>query len=140
VLVQATVQPADWGRVAWSRNWVEAEIPPIEAPDDTMVLMAGYWAISHVIPSFPPQIPFVRIQSNFLQPDSVGNGHLRLMKERVAGHKGRFLMLSTIPDTAGAAKAAAMLGLRVDQQDCHVIRNNLGEPLNLCAVQRLPME
>ncbi|MCR6630229.1 MAG: hypothetical protein NVV74_09380 [Magnetospirillum sp.] len=46
-------------------------------------------------------------------------------------------MLSTIPDTPGAAKAAALLGLRVAQDNCRVIPNNLGEPLNLCAVQRM---
>lgn len=140
LLVQATVRPADWGRVAWSDRWVEAEVPPIEDPDHTMVLMGGYWAISHVIPAFPPRIPFVRIQSNFLQPDSVGNGYLALLKDKIGAHHGRFLMLSTIPDTAGAAKAALLLGLRVDQDACRVIPNNLGEPLNLCSVDRVPMD
>ena len=137
VLVQATARPADWGRVPWSDRWVEAAVPPIADPDDTMVLMGGYWAISHVIPAFPPRVHFVRIQSNFLQPDSVGNGYLALMKDKVEAHRGRFLMLSTIPDTSGAAKAAALLGLRVEQDDCRVIPNNLGEPLNLCIVQRM---
>ncbi|QCG98234.1 hypothetical protein E6C67_31620 [Azospirillum sp. TSA2s] len=135
-LVQVTVQPADWGRVAWADKWVTAEVPPIEDADDTMVLMGGYWAISHVIPSFPPRITFVRIQSNFLQPDSVGNGYLGIMKDKVASHHGPFLMLSTIPDTAGAAKAAELLGLRLDPQRCRPIPNNLGETLNLCAVDR----
>ncbi|HEY0836665.1 MAG TPA: hypothetical protein VGE72_22330, partial [Azospirillum sp.] len=140
LVVQATVSAADWGRVPWSRHWVEAEVPPIEAADDTMVLMAGYWAISHVVPLFPPQIPFVRIQSNFLQPDSVNNGYLGIVQRRVREHKGRFLMLSTIPDTAGAARAAALMGLTLDAGACRVIPNNLGEPLNLCAVHRAKVE
>ena len=139
-VVQLTVQPADWGRVAWPKGaddkWVKAEVPPIENPDDTMVLMAGYWAIAHVIPSFPARVTFVRIQSNFLQPDSVGNGYLAIMKDKVESHRGPFLMLSTIPDTPGAAKAAELLGLRLDPQRCRPIPNNLGETLNLCAVDR----
>ncbi len=134
--IQATMQPANWGRVPWSRQWVQAEAPSILDPDHTMLLMAGYWAISHVTPQFPPQMPVVRIQSNFLQPDSVGNGFLAIVKRRVAEHDGSFLMLSTIPDTPGAAKAAALLGLTLDAQGCHSIPNNLGEPLNLCRVQR----
>ncbi len=138
--LQLTVQPADWGRVAWADRWVSAEVPPIAAPDDTMVLMAGYWAIAHVIPSFPPRIPFVRIQSNFLQPDSVGNGFLAILKDKVAAHRGPYLMLSTIPDTPGAAKAAALLGLRLDLNSCRPLPNNLGETLNLCAVERAVME
>lgn len=139
-VVQLTVQPADWGRVDWPTGaddrWVEADVPAIADPDDTMVLMAGYWAISHVIPSFPARVTFVRIQSNFLQPDSVGNGYLAILKDKVASHRGPFLMLSTIPDTPGAAKAAGLLGLRLDPQRCRPIPNNLGETLNLCAVDR----
>jgi len=136
VAIQATVQPADWGRVRWSRSWVEAEVPAVADPDRTMLLMAGYWAISHVLPHFPPQMPVVRIQSNFLQPDSVGNGYLEIVRSRVAAHTGPFLMLSTIPDTPGAAKAAALLGLTLDPQGCRPVPNNLGETLNLCPVRR----
>lgn len=136
VLVQATMQPADWGRVPWSRQWVQAEVPEVAEPDRTMLLMGGYWAISHVLPLFPPQMPVVRIQSNFLQPDSVGNGTLGILQRRVAEHTGPFLMLSTIPDTPGAAKAAALLGLTLDPEGCRAIPNNLGEPLNLCPVHR----
>ncbi|PWC37064.1 hypothetical protein [Azospirillum sp. TSO22-1] len=136
VLVQATMQPADWGRVNWSRQWVQADVPSIEDPDHTMLLMGGYWAISHVVPLFPPQMPVVRIQSNFLQPDSVGNGMRAVLERRVAEHKGAFLMLSTIPDTPGAAKAAALMGLTLDPQGCRPVPNNLGETLNLCPVRR----
>ncbi|MBP2298147.1 hypothetical protein [Azospirillum picis] len=139
-LVQLTVQPADWGRVAWADRWVTAEVPPIEDPDDTMVLMAGYWAISHVVPSFPAGVTFVRIQSNFLQPDSVGNGYLAIMKDKVAAHRGPLMMLSTIPDTPGGAKAAALLGLRLDPASCRAIPNNLGEPLNLCGITHAAVE
>lgn len=136
LLVQGAMTPANWGRMAWTPRWVEAEVPPIADPDHTMVLMGGYWAISHVIPFFPPQIPFVRIQSNFLQPDSVGNGHLAWLQARVAAHRGPFLMLSTIPDTAGAGRAAALMGLRLNPAGCRPIPNNLGEPLALCPVVR----
>ncbi len=134
--VQATMQPADWGRVPWSHQWVQAEVPPVAEPDRTMLLMAGYWAISHVVPLFPPQMPAVRIQSNFLQPDSVGNGMRAVLEKQVAEHDGPFLMLSTIPDTPGAAKAAALLGLTLDPQGCRPVPNNLGETLNLCPVRR----
>lgn len=139
-LLQLTVQPADWGRVAWAERWVSAEVPPIADPDHTMVLMGGYWAIAHVIPSFPARVSFVRIQSNFLQPDSVGNGYLAILKDKVAAHRGPYLMLSTIPDTPGAAKAAALLGLRLDPASCRPVPNNLGETLNLCGVERAAME
>ena len=34
-----------------------------------MILMAGFEPYSHLVTQFPPEIPFVRIQSNFTGPD-----------------------------------------------------------------------
>ena len=134
--LQATVRPADWGRVPWGERWVTAAPPALADPDRTMVLMAGYWAIAHVLPSFPPQIPFVRVESNFVQPTSTGNATLELIRHRLAGHGGPLHLLCTIPDTPHAARSIEPLGLELDQGGCRPVPNNLGETLNLCPVRR----
>ncbi|HYD32890.1 MAG TPA: hypothetical protein VEB64_18800 [Azospirillaceae bacterium] len=133
VTAQAAARPADWGRVPWGRHVVEADIPPL--PKGAMVLMGGYWAISHVIPAFPPDIPFIRIQSNFQQPDT-RTRFAEAARRRVTSHRGPLFMLSTIPDTPDVARAAARLGLELDRDSCQPIANNLGESLNLCPVYR----
>ncbi|WP_207480129.1 hypothetical protein [Arenibaculum pallidiluteum] len=134
VVVQATTVPGTWGRVPWSRGLVEVEVPPIPAPADAMVLMAGYQPLSFAIPAFPPEIPFVRIQSNFIHPDSWDNGYIHRLRSRVAAHRGAFYALSTVPDTDLAEKAAEAYGLRLDPGSCRLVRSNLNEDLNLCAL------
>ena len=51
-----------------------------------MILMAGFEPYSHLVPEFPPQIPFVRIQSNFSSPEQ-DKGINRLLHERVDAHR-----------------------------------------------------
>ncbi|MFM9625816.1 hypothetical protein ACKI14_49335, partial [Streptomyces turgidiscabies] len=87
--------------------------------------------ISHVLGALPPQVPVVRIQSNFAQPWS-SHRFAEVLRRRVAGHHGPLFMLSTIPDTGIAAEAAAVYDLILDRNACQVIANNLGEPLNFC--------
>jgi len=132
--VQATTVPGTWGRVPWSDRLVEVEVPPIADPARTMVLMAGYQPLSFAIPAFPPGIPFVRIQSNFIHPDSWDNGYIHKLRARVAAHRGDFYALSTVPDTDLAEEAVAAYGLRLDRASCRLVRSNLNEDLNLCAL------
>jgi hypothetical protein len=135
-VLQATTVWGTWGRTEWARHVVEFNMPEIPAPDRTMVLIGGYQPVSHLIPSFPPQIPFVRLQSNFVQPDSTDNGYSEVLRRRVMEHQGDFFMISTVPDTDIAAEAAAFYGMSLDWESCQVIYNILGEPHSFCAVRR----
>ena len=54
--------------------------------------MAGIEPYSHLVPQFPPDIPFIRIQSNFSDPEQ-DNGTNQLIHSRISAHKGRFMML-----------------------------------------------
>ena len=135
-VLQATTVWGTWGRSAWTSNVVEFDMPVIPDPDRTMVLIGGYQPVGHLIPSFPPQIPFVRLQSNFVQPDSTDNGYSEVLRRRVMDHRGDYFMIATVPDTDIAADAAAFYGLTLDWESCQVIHNNLGEPHSFCAVRR----
>ncbi|MDR3518304.1 MAG: hypothetical protein P4M00_21120 [Azospirillaceae bacterium] len=139
ITAQLAVSPADWGRVPWSDHWITLRPPTIADPDHTMMLMGGYWATSFVLPFLPRQMPVVRLESSFAQPGS-NNRFTELIRQRITAHDGAFAMLSTIPDTASAATAAAAYGLMLDATACQVIENNMGEPLNFCTVRRRSME
>jgi hypothetical protein len=135
-LLQATTVWGTWGRSDWTRNVVEFNMPAIPDPDHTMVLIGGYQPVGHLIPAFPPQIPFVRLQSNFVQPDSTDNGYSEVLRRRVMEHHGDYFMMATVPDTDIAADAAAFYGLTLDWDSCQILHNNLGEPHSFCAVRR----
>jgi hypothetical protein len=130
--VQAATIPGDWGRIAWTDRLVEIDLPRIPDPGRTMVLMAGYQPMSFIIPEFPPEIPFLRIQSNFVHPDPSPNGYNDALRARIAAHDGDVFTVSTIPDTDLAAAAVRFHGRRLARDECQVIRSNLNEPLNFC--------
>lgn len=134
--VLATVAPGNWGRTSWGERFVEVSVPPIADPDRTMILMAGYQPTSYVVPAFPPQIPFVRIQSNFMDPRHGDTGFNRLLRARVAAHDGPFLVLNTPGDAASAAEALDAYGLVLVAGTCQMVHTNLGEPLSLCTAER----
>jgi hypothetical protein len=135
-VLQATTVWGNWGRSDWARHVVEFDMPKIPDPDHTMVLIGGYQPVGHLIPAFPPQIPFVRLQSNFVQPDSTDNGYSEVLRHRVMEHDGDYFMIATVPDTDIAADAAAFYGLTLDWDSCQILHNNLGEPHSFCAVRR----
>ena len=134
--LQATTVWGTWGRSDWTAHVVEFNMPAIPDPDHTMVLIGGYQPVGHLIPAFPPRIPFVRLQSNFVQPDSTDNGYSEVLRRRVMEHRGDYFMIATVPDTDIAADAAAFYGLTLDWDSCQILHNNLGEPHSFCAVRR----
>jgi len=136
VSIQISTQPANWGRVAWGTHWIEAaDMPNIPNPDHTMILMGGYQPFSHIVSLFPPQIPFIRIQSNFTQPQQIDNHYNDLMKMRVAAHKGPLYMMSTPPDRKIADEALDSYGLQLSWESCTSIHPKIGKEISFCAVR-----
>lgn len=136
IVLRATSLTGTWERVPWTRHWVEATMPAIPDPAHTMVLLAGYQPLSYLIPLFPHEIPFVRIESNFVQPDQRGNAFNTEIRARITAHRGPFFVMSTVLDTRIAGEAAAAYGLKIDLPGCQAIHTNLGEPLNFCPLRR----
>ncbi len=122
-------------RPAWGAKLVAIDLPPIEEPSDTMVLMAGTEPLSYVVPSFPPQIPFLRVDSWLDSPQS-NTPFGQAMRTRIAAHHGP-LFGAFIPWEGERAKAAfASYGLAFDPSKCRQITSNVGEPIRWCALER----
>lgn len=137
ILLAVTVQSANWGRKdAWLDRAVEADIPPLGDTSNLMILMAGFEPYSHVLTSFPPEVPFVRIQSNFASPDEK-KGINALLEERIGGHKGRFMTLIPEWQFTLAETALNHFNLSLLTQSCHKVDDKLFDTkLVLCDVKR----
>ncbi|MFA5040699.1 MAG: hypothetical protein WC464_03595 [Bdellovibrionales bacterium] len=139
VVVALSVQPGNWTRrEAWLDLFVEAQVPDLGDTSNLMILMAGMEPYSHVIPEFPPEISFVRIQSNFSSPEE-DKGINKLLHERVDAHRkkgGRFMMLVPLWQVSAAEDAAAYFGLKVASKECKQVTDKLfnDSPLSLCPV------
>ena len=96
VVLITTLEPGDWGRRPWRQDYFGVEPPAISQPDRTIILLAGYHPTAYLIPFFPRQVRFLRVQGYFTGPSPVPNDTDRRMQNIVAGHNGH-LSCSTPP-------------------------------------------
>jgi hypothetical protein len=142
IIVAVSIKPGNWTRRdVWLDRFVEAQIPDLGDTSNLMILMAGTEPYSHVIPEFPPEISFVRVQSNFSSPEQ-DKGIDRLLHERVEVHRkkgGRFMALVPSWQVSGAKDALAFFGLKVAFKECLSVTDKLfnDSPLSLCPVTPL---
>ncbi len=136
IVVAVSVEPGNWTRrPAWLDRFVEAKVPLLPDHAGLMILMAGFEPYSHVIPSFPPDIPFVRIQSNFAAPGD-GKGINEFIRDRVEAHKGPFMLLMPPWQLNLGVEALAAYGLVLAREPCQTVIDRLydDKELALCKV------
>lgn len=140
LLILATLSPADWGRVSWGEDFFGAKLPVIENPQEAIVIMTGADPSSYLVPLFPREIRFIRIQSYFTGPSSRPNGYDRLMASMISGHTGRIYALFRSYEKIGAVSALNAYGLDLESDSCRAfkphIESNVKDPLNFCAVSK----
>jgi hypothetical protein len=135
-------RPAQWERVPWADDYFGVNLPVLQDPDRTLVLMAGQDATAFIIPFFPPPVRFVRIQGYFTGPTDNPSLYDRRIKEAVIGHRGpAYAVFRGRWESREAAKALASYGLGIDQAACQPLLTRLDrflqEPLTFCRVAPL---
>lgn len=133
-LIAASVQPGDWIRKKpWLEKTVEVTVPPLDLSTHPMILMASHEPYAHVIPAFPPSIPFVRIESNFK-----GNEALQtLIQNRLNAHQGSFKLLIPDFDLEWGQKTLRRFGLKAKPRSCQPVKDHLYDSrLLLCDAQQ----
>ena len=140
VILVAAVAAIRWDaafelRPAWRTTMVSIDVPPIAEPDKTMVLMAGIEPMSYIIPAFPPQIPFLRVDSYLDSPQSnTPFGHA--MRVRIDAHQGPFFGVFIYWEDERAKAAFASYGLSFDLSKCGQVTSNIGPALRWCTLER----
>lgn len=138
LVVALSVQPGNWWRrTAWLDHFVEADLPPLGDVSNTMLLMAGFEPYAHLVTLFPPEMPVVRIQSNFTSPDQDKSFNW-LIHQRVDAHQGRFLILIPNWQHGFANEALAYFQLAADWKACKTVKDHLydGTVFDVCPVVR----
>lgn len=139
-LILVSVQPATWGRTAWGDSYLGVQAPAIETPADTVVLAAGVEPVAYMIPFFPPEVRFLRIQSYFTGPSAQPNATDRLMHEIVSGHRGALFILYRAHEQAIADDALKAYGLIQGKENCRAflpaIEPDRAQPFYFCPVTK----
>jgi hypothetical protein len=134
-LCAATGVRGDWGRVAWGDRYVEIH-PPALAPD-TLALMAGYEPVGFIAAGLPPEIPVLRIQSNFTHLGDTPTRFTAIMKDRIAAHDGPMVIIYLRKDQPNVDQALADYALTEDRASCRDVPNSLDDRgVMLCDVAR----
>ncbi len=140
LLILVALNPADWGRVSWGKDYFGAKLPVIEKPQDTLVIMAGTDPNSYLVPLFPKAVRFVRIQSYFTGPSSHPNGYDRRMATIISGHTGPMYVLYRSYENVGVIASLDAYGLNLERDSCRAIKphieSNVAYPLYFCAVSK----
>lgn len=139
LVAAASVQPGNWGRhKGWLDRTMDVVVPELGDVGQTMLLMAGFEPYSHVVTQFPPEMPVVRIQSNFASPDQ-DKAINAVIHAKIDQHKGPFLILIPTWQHGVAAEALGYFQLAANWKACQIVQDRLydGTVYDLCPVTRL---
>lgn len=141
VLMLVFFMPLHWGRVPWSDDYFGVVPPPVPDPSHTMILMAGHEPSSYLIPFFPPQIRFLRIQSYFTGPSATPNGTDLLMQRLVSAHHGPLYILYRGIEQGVTDSALRAYGLSRRSDQCATLHPHIEAGINdqmyFCRVTRI---
>jgi hypothetical protein len=119
----------------WRGAYVEVHVPPIADPTHTLAVMAGIEPMGYIVPAFPPEIAFLRIDG-WLDTPSSHSAFGDRMRARIDAHDGPIFGVFIERERNRALAAFAADGLVLAERDCATIRANVGQPLLWCSLQR----
>ncbi|MEJ0028505.1 MAG: hypothetical protein WDN01_20975 [Rhizomicrobium sp.] len=125
-----------------SDPFVQADLPRIEHPEKAMVLLTGNGPLGFLAPSFPREIPLLRIDGWMVQPQD-GTRLTRMMKGRVyewIDKKRDLYVLSDAYDMGRARDALAEYHLRIDWLKCTVFDTNIIGDYEFCPLFKWPRQ
>jgi hypothetical protein len=117
--------------------YIQVTLPPIARPDRTMVLMTGETPMGFLAPSFPPQIPILRIDGWMIAPKD-GSRLTAETMARVARFQGDRYVVFNPFEAARNKDALKTYGLAIVPPQCRDIVTNLGGPYAFCPLTKAP--
>jgi hypothetical protein len=118
VFLVVTLDPGHWGRRPWTSDYFDVKLPPLAADPASIVLVTGHDPMAYMIPFFPPQVRFLRIQGFVTGPSAALNATDRLMTSALAEHRGPVLILYRSYEEWHALNALDFYGLQLDRSSC----------------------
>jgi hypothetical protein len=122
-----TMRPGDWGRRhAWSDEIASVQLPTLKEAGNTMILMASDDAYAYMLPEFPKEISFVRLQSRAFRPEQ-GWGINKLIQKRIDAHTGKLLLLAPAGKPKMSEAALRYFGLKSLPKTCRDVSDLIAE-------------
>ncbi len=117
-LILVTLKPGDWGRKPWTQDYFGFTPPPLSEPASTLVLVTGYEPMGYMVPFFPPEVRFLRIQGYMTGPSPTPNLTDRQMQDAIAGHTGPFYLVYRSFERQTALDVLEAFGMAMGSEPC----------------------
>jgi len=114
---------------------VEVGVPPIRSPASTLAILTGLQPVGFLIPSFPPEVSFARIDG-FLTSAAAPSLLRSEALARIAAHEGGLFVLYDSGEAVEMRAALAAAGLAPLEGSCRTVTNNLMGSDEWCRVER----
>jgi hypothetical protein len=118
------IDGCSWGHEAWDDASFRAELPTVESPADTSILLVGLPTYGWLIPSFPPTVTFVGAWRDF--PESPAYAARVHELAAAPGRQGYAVIEANFnwrqDSLDHANRLAAALGLRDGPKGCGALR------------------
>jgi hypothetical protein len=114
---------------------VEIGVPPIRSPASALAILTGEQPVGFLIPSFPPEISFVRIDG-FLTSAEVPSRLRSDALARIAAYKGDLFVVYDSGEADQMRAALAAAGLTPLAETCRTVTNNLMASHQWCRIER----
>lgn len=115
--------------------YIEVDLPKLDDPAHTMVVMTGDAPLGFISPSLPPEVPVLRIDGWMMQPED-GSFLTQEMRRRVGAHKGPLFLIADAYDMGRASAAIVDYGLAIQWQKCRIFTTNLTGAYRWCPLSR----
>ncbi|PWR21315.1 hypothetical protein [Zavarzinia aquatilis] len=109
VVILAVTRPPETERVDFAADLTGVEVPPIDDPAHTLVLMAGLTPAAFLIPSFPAEIRFLRFDGYWIEPAETGALYAREIRAALDDAAYRRLILFNPEEEERVVPALASL-------------------------------
>lgn len=141
VFIALTTRPADWGRLPqWSPQLFASETN-LSADETGLILMAGESAYSHLIPTLPEGLNFIRIESRFYKPLEMKQPFNDMVRREIEKNKETVRLLIPAQDYGSKSTREALMffGFELSNHKCQKITDLVYQPniYALCDVKSI---
>ncbi len=135
IIVAATTIPPHWARTYWSDDWFGVTVPNELMSDNQMVLMLGSDPTSFIIPWFPSDTRFVRIDGNFRPSPQIK--FYEIIQKIIEDHQGPFYALCTKAPDERQIELLASYGLSLKQADSYLVTTKTSMKIDIYQLCRI---
>jgi hypothetical protein len=124
----------DWGRLPWGDSYFGVKLPEMEYGKNTIVVITGSEPLSYIIPFFPAETRFIRVESNFQNP-SQKNLMQQEIRQLLAEPKGQIHLLTKSDEFSKSAELIKSYKIYTNRNNCKPITSRLTKDLLLCTIE-----